>query len=182
MNKLKQRKQQSAALKQVEKKNSRIYFIYILICFVCGIYSYRTYNHIVFIPFELTVSIFLFFGIVAAILTIKFKKEVLKKDFNLFKEFFLSINGFGSIGLSLFFLINNTFSDDELFIKNFKICATHEELKHTPNSIDIQFKGNIKNIVLPDNSIMEIDKSDFIKLKLKRGFFGYFIILDKQLI
>ena len=182
MNKLKQRRQQQKHIQQIEKRKNLIYSVYILISFVCGIYSYRTYNHVVFISFELTVSIFIFFGIVAAILTIKFKKEVLKKDFKLFKEFLLSINGFGSIGLSLFFLINNTFRDDELFIKNFKICATHEELKHTPNSIDILFKGNIKNIVLPDNSIMEIDKSDFIKLKLKRGFFGYFIILYKQLI
>ena len=182
MNKLKLRKQQNAALKQVEKKKSRIYFIYILISFVCGIYSYRTYNHVVFIPFELTISIFLFFGIVAAILTIKFKKEVLKKEFKLFKEFFLSIIGFGSIGLSLFFMINNTFNDDKLFLKNFKICATHEELKHTPNSVDIQFNGNIKNIVLPDYSLKEIEKSDKIKITYQKGLFGFLIIKTKILL
>ena len=79
-------------------------------------------------------------------------------------------------------MINNTFNDDKLFLKNFKICATHEELKHTPNSVDIQFNGNIKNIVLPDYSLKEIEKSDKIKITYQKGLFGFLIIKTKILL
>ena len=182
MNKLKLRKQEKRAIALKEKRNARLYAVYAFICFVCGFYVAKTYNLTIVIAFYSALIIFLSVGIPCALLTIKFKKEIFTKDFRLIRDFLLSIYGFGSIGLALFFLINNNFSENKIYKENFYILNSHEAYKNSTNYVDITIDSIIKEISMPENTISEIDKADYISITYKKGLFGYFVIVDKKLV
>ncbi len=134
------------------------------------------------IAFQSALIVFLSVGIPCALLTIKFKKEIFTKDFRLIRDFLLSVYGFGSIGLALFFLINNNFTDNKIHKENFYILQSHEEYRNSPNSVEIIIDSTQKEINLPDNTISEIDKADYISITYKKGLFGYLVILNKKLV
>jgi hypothetical protein len=181
MNKLKIRKQEKRAQALKEKKYARMYAIYAIVCFICGVYSARTYKQTV-IPFDDVLVLFLTIGIPFAVLTLKYKKEIFNNDFRLIRDFLLSVYGFGSIGLTLFFITNNYFTENKLHKENFYILQSHEENRSSPNSVEINIDSTQKEINLPDNTISEIDNADFITITYVKGLFGYLVIIDKDLV
>lgn len=164
---------------QKDKRLSKIITLTYILSFVFIFYSVRQYN-IIIIDFKIPISICLCSGLLFAILSKKNFQNTLK-GFTLKQHYFLSIWVIGSFATSIFFFINNSFSNSNTYSAKVPIIETRD-MRRGGYYVTVQTKDFNKDLVFSKEDKIEIDASRFVVLELNKGGFGFEIIQHKKLV
>lgn len=183
---LNKREQKKLIRKATEVKNRRVLIIsfcgFILSLFI-SIYPYVQY-HWTIIDYKIPLCIFIFSGVVFGWPIKNYLTDLLKQ--NMFKAsliLFMVVSG--SICTSLFFLINNFFSQtDEYALKGLIVGTYISSTRGGMESVnaEVRFGNFTKMLSFPIEDKEKIDSSNFILLNVSKGGLGFEIIRDKTLV
>ncbi|MFH6994512.1 hypothetical protein [Flavobacterium sp. FlaQc-48] len=174
--------------KNISKKSTKretliftIKVISIVLCLVSFIYLLRHYNNFVIIKFEFLLYIYLIAGLFFGLLFYKYQKNYEGKNFKIIEYFVLILVVYGSISCSVFFLSNEYLSTSKEYTVLSPILEKHEAYKRSPNSILVNIEGTKREINIHNYDFKEICLYSFAEIKIKKGYWGFPIILETKL-
>jgi VIT1/CCC1 family predicted Fe2+/Mn2+ transporter len=167
------------------KKKLKLYSAYSFIIFICGliltVISIAYYNK-TFISFSVIATTFLIVGLATWILhQIKTKNKIVKKSET------VSIGlGYGFISCFLLLYLNLQSSDNNIRRENYEIID-HGTLASGRYSdcrqpyVRFKRNGEIKKMTFGCDDQALVENAKLIDLKIKKGLFGFDIVIDKGL-
>ena len=171
------------------KKQRKILYPTILISglFLMG-WEINVYRNTI-IDLSIPIGIILIVGIIAFVLDIKnYKKTYEYKGIGLY--FYALMNylaGYGFIACTIFMLTNYYLADKKSVKKSFEIVersslsgSKHHRDKRKP-TFKINYDGKMKELVFKHKFYKKMASYKNIELEIKKGFFGFDIIDNKEL-
>lgn len=153
----------------------------ILVAFICFGYSIRQYNHFAIVEFRYLMMVFLIPGFLFGILMYRYEKKIDENAFKAYDHFIWSILTYGSISCSVFFMSNEYLSINKAYNQDFLILEKHKEYRRSPNYIVVKIEGAERDINIHDYSYAEIAMAKAAEIKLKKGFFGFYLLMETKL-
>jgi hypothetical protein len=101
---------------------------------------------------------------------------------SLFFPVMQSIASFGLIGCYIFMASNLYFAHNDIFIKSCLISSRHTiGTKNPQPAIEIEYEGVEKQLVFYRGQEDEVNKSRYVLLTVRKGFWGYDVFDDIKL-
>lgn len=135
------------------------------------------------VDYKILISIYVFSGLLFGVITKNYFQRTLS-DFKVKNHLFWSVIVSGAISTSVFFIINNTFSNIYSHSVKVPIIEIHKKYSQKGSIIHVtvEFLNFTKVIPFPYEDNSKVDSSNFVVLDVSKGGLGFDIIRDKNLV
>lgn len=149
---------------------------------LCFFYSIRQCNNFVIIGLDFILKFYTIIGLLFTVLLYKIDKEYEKNDYVFIEIYFQKFFTYGSIFLAFFIFTNEHFSINKEYEITTLILEKKEGKNRSANEITVKIGMNNTVINLHKYNFEKIKTSNYVKIKLKKGFWNKLLILDTHLI
>jgi hypothetical protein len=167
--KFKQQQAQLNNVRRVRAKRLKIAEgIFWAISIVSAIYATRKLNNVFVSGWEVA-SVWVLSGIIVSVFLIK-----------QMKAFWMGVLFSGAVFIAALLLINDMFSVGQP--QSFKVPIKRKYHSHSRSGpkVDVEF-AEVVNTVRADSDL-QVDSSSYVVLNMKRGYLGYYFIIDSKLV
>jgi hypothetical protein len=168
-----------------KKREESIFKMKIIVGFfgcLCLFYIIRQYNLFVLIGLDFILKVYTVIGVLFTVLLYRIDKEYEKNDYDFIIAFFQKFFTYGSIFVAFYLVTNEYLSENKEYIITELILEKKEGKHRSPNEITVKI-GESKTVInVAQYSFEKIKKSNYAKIKLKKGYWNKLLILDTKLI
>jgi len=180
MKKEKREKEERKIRSEKDKKIGCLFEIIVFLSILPFVYAGRNYYN-TFIPLKYILVSSLIIGLIVGTLISNLNQRINGNKLNIWGYYLITSFVCGSYLFTLFFWTNNQFSISESYSIKTPIIEKLETFKYHHNFVKININGFEKDIPVPNEKESAIDNANYIELTLKKGFWGFPIILNKKL-
>lgn len=175
------RNKHSTLIKNKKITNPVIYILFVLLGLFCFVDSMRQYNNFTIIQFKTIFLIFIICGLLISSIIYFFSNKYI----NIHVSFKESLKHYaiytGFISCSVFFITNEYMSKKKQYKITTPILEKHKAYRNSPNYIIVNIEGINREINIHNYSYDEIRNTHSAKISLKKGYWGYLMILNTEL-
>ncbi|SHJ21526.1 hypothetical protein [Flavobacterium terrae] len=148
---------------------------------LCFFYSIRQSNLFVIIGLDFILKLYTVLGLIFTILLYKIDKVYEKNDYSFIVIYFQKFFTYGSIFLAVFIFTNKHLSTSKEYEITTLILEKKEGNHRSANEITVKIGESKTEINVHKYSFEKIEKSNYAKIKLKKGYWNKLLILDTKL-
>lgn len=181
---IKNKQQYHFSESEKEKENSILIWKAIVGFFggLCFFYSTRQCNLFVIIDLDFIFKLYTIIGLIFTILLYKIDKAYEKNNYSFIQIYFQKFFTYGSIFLAFFILTNEHLSTSKEYEIITLILEKKEGKNRSANEITVKIGLNNTVVNVHKYSFEKIKKSNYAKIKLKKGYWNKLLILDTKLL
>lgn len=149
---------------------------------LCLFYSMRQCNLFVLIGLDFILKLYTVLGLIFTVLFYKIDKEYEKNDYVFIEIYFQKFFTYGSIFLAFYIFTNEHLSTNKEYEITTLILEKKEGNLRSANEVTVKIGESKTEINVNKYSFEKIKKSNYAKIKLKKGYWNKLLILDTKLI
>ena len=151
-----------------------------ILAFPAFVFSGRKYN-VTFIRFSYVALASLVAGLIIGAIILQFFHRLTGERFDSWQHYTAASLIYGLILSSIFFWTNSHLAKSSSYMVKVPILARYQTYRSKTMYVKLTVDGLEKDVPMPYSTLSDVMNADYVILSLKKGYWGFTVIMDRQL-